>query len=413
MIKTPTFQLVFSVIAMVMIANLQYSWGLFTEPLKEAHSWSLTQIAFGFSVFINLQVWVQPLEGWFVDKLGPRPFITVAGILCGVGWSLMGRASSLPELYFYYGMAGIGAAFVYSSCIGSALKWFPDRRGFAAGIIAAGFGGGSAAFVPLIAYLIKNYNYQTAFIVTGIIQGVVISVVAQFLRHPGPDFKPVKAAPTAAALAKSRRNSESFTTPEMLQTPQFYILYFMFVAMATGGLFVTANSSSLVKSWGMTTAVLTTAVALNNVSNGVARIFWGWASDRLGRENTMAVTFFLQSACLISVVTLGRTSSVMFTITLILTYFTWGQIYSLFPSTNGDYFGSKNATSNYSFLYSAKGVASVIGAPVAAWLFGRLGSWDAVFYGSAILALLSGITALVLRTRPLPQKEVRSLASSA
>jgi len=404
LINTPRFQLVFSVIAMVMIANLQYSWGLFTEPLKEEHSWSLTQIAFAFSVFINLQVWVQPLEGWFVDKLGPRPFITVAGILCGVGWSLMGRANSLPELYFYYGMAGIGAAFVYSSCIGSALKWFPDRRGAAAGLIAAGFGGGSAAFVPLIAYLIRNYDYKTAFIVTGVIQGVIITIVAQFLRHPGPDFKSARPAPTAAASAKSRRNTDTFTTPQMLQTPHFYILYLMFVAMATGGLFVTANSSSLVKSWGMTTAVLTTAVALNNVSNGVARIFWGWVSDQIGRENTMVVTFFLQSGCLISVVRFGRTSSLVFTITLILTYFTWGQIYSLFPSTNGDYFGSKNATSNYSFLYSAKGVASIIGAPIAAWIYGIYQSWDVVFYGSAGLAFLSGCTALILRTRPLPQK---------
>jgi OFA family oxalate/formate antiporter-like MFS transporter len=240
--------------------------------------------------------------------------------------------------------------------------------------------------------------------VTGVIQGVVITVVAQFLRHPGPDFNKGKAAPTAAAAAKSRRNTEAFTTPQMLQTSHFYILYLMFVAMATGGLFVTANSSSLVKSWGMTTAVLTTVVALNNVSNGVARIFWGWVSDQIGRENTMVVTFFLQSACLISVVTFGRTSSLVFTVTMILTFFTWGQIYSLFPSTNGDYFGAKNATSNYSFLYSAKGVASIIGAPIAAWLFGILGSWDAVFYGSACLAFLSGCTALVLRKRPLPQK---------
>src|SRR6185295_13322347 len=190
---------------MVMIANLQYSWGLFTEPLKEAHSWSLTQIAFGFSVFINLQVWVQPLEGWFVDKLGPRPFITVAGILCGVGWSLMGRASSLPELYFYYGMAGIGAAFVYSGCVGSALKWFPNRRGFAAGIIAAGFGGGTALFIPLISYLIRVHTYRNAFLITGIVQGVVIAIVAQFLRNPAGGFIAPKS--TSASKSNARKNT--------------------------------------------------------------------------------------------------------------------------------------------------------------------------------------------------------------
>ncbi len=403
MINTPMVQLVFSVISMVMIANLQYSWGLFTEPLKGAHGWSQPEVAGAFAVFIVLQVWVQPLDGWIMDRLGPRPFITIAGILCGIGWTMMGYATSLTELYIYYGMAGVGAAFVYSGCIGSALKWFPTRRGFAAGIIAAGFGGGSALFVPMIGYFIQNYTYTTAFLITGIFQGIVIAVAAQFLRHPGKDFVPPK--PTAAASAtKSRRNTQTFSTPEMLKTPHFYILYFMFVAMSTGGLFVTANSGSLVSSWGLSTAVLTTAVALNNVANGVARIFWGWVSDRIGRENTMVVTFFLQSIFLVSVVTLGRTSPLLFTITLILTYFTWGQIFSVFPSTNGDYFGSKNATSNYAFLYSAKGVASIIGGPIAAWLFVRLGSWSAVFYISAVFALLSGMTALVLRTRPLPHK---------
>ena len=180
MINTPTFQLVFSVIAMVMIANLQYSWGLFTEPLKDAHSWSGPEIAGAFAVFINLQVWVQPLDGWLMDRLGPRPFITIAGILCGAGWTMMGYAKTLPELYIYYGMAGIGAAFVYSGCIGSALKWFPTRRGFAAGTIAAGFGGGSALFVPMIGYFIKNYTYTTAFVVTGIFQGIVIALWRSF-----------------------------------------------------------------------------------------------------------------------------------------------------------------------------------------------------------------------------------------
>ena len=401
--NTPWFQLVFSLIAMIMIANLQYAWTLFVEPMRDARAWQLSQIQGAFAFFILLQTWVQPLDGWFIDKIGPRRFITVAGILCGVGWSLMGYATTLPQLYFLYGTAGIGAAFVYSGCVGSALKWFPNRRGFASGIIAAGFGGGTFLFVPVIAYLIRDYSYQAAFLATGIFQGIVITVVAQFLRHPGPAFVAPAAASTASA-AKFRRNTENFTTAEMLRTPHFYILYFMFAAMATGGLFVTANSGSLVRSWGMTVAVLTTATALSPLANGASRIFWGWCSDRTGRENAMVVAFFLQALALVSVVTLGRTSGLMFTITLILTYFTWGEIYSLFPSTLGDYFGGKHATSNYGFLYTAKGVAAIIGGYLGAILFEQFGSWTAVFYGSAVLALLSGVTAIVLRTTPLPKK---------
>ena len=223
----------------------------------------------------------------------------------------------------------------------------------------------------------------------------------------GP-FVPLKPATIAARKRKrkSRKNTENFTTQEMLRSPHFYILYVMFVGMATGGLFVTANSGALVKSWGLTVAVLTTATALGPLANGGSRIFWGWLSDRTGRENTMAAAFFLQALALISVVTIGRTSGLMFTVTLILTFFTWGEIYSLFPSTLGDYFGSKHATSNYAFLYTAKGVAAIIGGYLAAILFEQFGSWTAVFYGSAVLAFLSSVTALALRTAPLPAKRV-------
>jgi OFA family oxalate/formate antiporter-like MFS transporter len=399
----PWFQLVASLISMIMIANLQYGWTLFVNPMRDAHAWQLSEIQGAFAFFILLQTWVQPLDGWFIDRIGPRRFITAAGVLCGIGWSAMGYATSLPQLYFFYGMAGIGAAFVYSGCIGSALKWFPNRRGFASGVIAAGFGGGTSLFVPIIAYLIRDYSYQAAFLATGIFQGVIITVVAQFLRHPGPDFiQPATAS--AASPTKSRRNTENFTTKEMLSTPHFYILYLMFVAMGTGGLFVTSNSGALVRSWGMTVAVLTTAAALSPLANGGSRLFWGWFSDRAGRENTMVIAFTLQAACLVSVVTAGRTSGVMFTITLILTYFTWGEIYSLFPSTLGDYFGSKYATSNYGFLYSGKGVAAIIGGYLGAKIFERFGSWDAVFYGSAVLALLSAATAFAMRTAPLPKR---------
>jgi MFS transporter, OFA family, oxalate/formate antiporter len=402
--KKPWTQLVFSLIAMVMIANLQYAWTLFVEPMREARGWQLSGIQFAFSLFILLQTWVQPLDGWFIDRFGPRFFITAAGVLCGLGWSSIGYATSLPQLYFFYALAGVGAAFVYSGSIGSALKWFPTRRGFAAGVIAAGFGGGTALFVPIISYLIANFDYRTAFLATGIVQGLAITIVAQFLRHPGPDFVAAKAPASSLSTAKSRRNTENFTTQEMLRTPHFYILYVMFVAMSTGGLFVTANSASVVRAWGMTTAVLTTAASLSPLANGASRISWGWVSDRLGRENTMVIAFVLQALSLLSVVTFGPTSGLLFTITLVLTYFTWGEIYSLFPSTLGDYFGSKFATSNYGFLYTAKGVAAIIGGYLAAVLFEQFGSWTAVFYASAVLALLSAIVAFFMRTVPLPKK---------
>jgi OFA family oxalate/formate antiporter-like MFS transporter len=409
--NTPGFQLIASLLAMTMISSLQYAWNLFSVPIREAHGWGRSEVAVAFSVFAFLQTFVQPLDGWFIDKLGPRGFITVAGILCGIGWSAMGYADTLPMLYVTYGIAGIGAAFVYSGAIGSALKWYPTRRGFASGVIAAGFGGGTALFALVISYLIRNYGYPTAFLYTGILQGAVIAFTAQFLRHPGPDFKPAKTA-AAVVSTKSRRNTDHFAPGEMLRSPQFYVLYLMFVAMATGGLFVTSNAGEIVESWGMSVALLTTVNFINPLANAASRIFWGWYSDRKGREATMVLAFVLQAICLVAVVAFGQGSPLMFVIALALVFFTWGEIFSLFPSTSGDYFGSKNATSNYGFLYTAKGVAAFIGPFLGALIYEQLGSWAAVFYGSAVLALLSALGAFILRRRPLPVRVASpSLAS--
>jgi MFS transporter, OFA family, oxalate/formate antiporter len=408
--KRPGFQLAASLIAMVMIANLQYAWTLFVGPIRAAHGWQQSEVQRAFALFILLQTFVQPLDGWLMDRLGPRLLITVAGILCGLGWSGMGYASTLTQLHVYYALAGVGAAFVYSGCIGSALKWYPHRRGFASGWIAAGFGSGSALFNLVIEkYLIPTYGYQGAFLWSGLVQGVIITLVAQFLRHPDSSFAQPPAA-AQAVTAKSRRNPETFNTREMLLRPQFYILYAMFVTVATGGLYLTANQKDIANAWGLS-AVVSTIIVAGPLANGASRIFWGWFSDRAGRENTMVIAFLLQAVCLVCVATLGRSSGTLFTIALVLTFFTWGEIYSLFPSTLGDYFGSKYATSNYAFLYTAKGVAAYLGPYLGTRLVEQTGSWESVFYASAVLAMLGGLTALVLRWRPLPKRlaaQVRS-----
>jgi OFA family oxalate/formate antiporter-like MFS transporter len=334
---------------------------------------------------------VQPLDGWLIDHLGPRWFITAAGLLCGLGWAGMAYATSLPMLYVLYCLAGTGAAFVYSGSIGSALKWFKEKRGLAAGIMAAGFGGGTALFIPVISSIIASSGYQQAFIATGLLQGLVITVVAQFLRHPPAE--PAAAAGTKAAAAAKHH----YTTLEVLRTPRFYQLYLMFVLMATGGLLVTANAAPMARTFGLSAIALTWAATLSPIANGTARVFWGWVSDKLGRENTMILTFVLQAIALFLVMAVGRTSAVMFSTTLVLVYFTWGQIYSLFPATSGDYFGTKHATSNYAVLYTAKGTASIIGSWVGTMFFEATGSWAGPFYGSAAMALVAAALAVHLK----------------
>jgi OFA family oxalate/formate antiporter-like MFS transporter len=402
-------QLGAALVAMIMIANLQYSWTLFVKPIQAATGWKLSEISLAFTLFILFQTWVQPLDGWLIDWLGPRLFITIAGVLCGVGWAAMGSAHTLPTFYGSYILAGVGAALVYSGSIGSALKWFRDRRGLAAGIIAAGFGGGTALFIPVIGYLLRTQGYSRTFLWTGIFQGAVIIVVAQFLRHPPADAPQAAAAKSGSATG--RRTTEHFTTFEMLRTPHFYALYAMFLLMATGGLLVTAQAGPVAQSWGISGAVLLLATTLNPIANGLSRISWGWVSDRFGRENTMIVAFSLQAVCLLLVLTLGRLSPAFFVVTLVLVFFTWGEVFSLFPSISGDYFGTRHATSNYGWLYSAKGVSSILGGVVAALLYERFGSWSACFYGSAALALVAALMAVGLRSLPLPVKRPAQLSS--
>ena len=402
------FQLGASLIAMVMIANLQYAWTLFVNPMRQDNGWTLADVQWAFTLFILCQTWVQPLDGWLIDRLGPRWFITAAGILCGLGWAGMGYASSLPALYALYALAGTGAAFVYSGCIGSALKWFQDRRGFASGIIAAGFGGGTALFIPIIASIIENDGYRAAFIWTGVGQGLVIFIVAQFLRHPA---QPARSAAPVRGVA--RAGQRQFTTAEMVRTPHFYVLYAMFVMMAIGGLMVTAQAGPMAQSFGLAASALTLAATVSPLANAASRIFWGWASDRIGRESAMIIAFVLQAISLLLVLGVGHLSAAWFAFTLVLVYFTWGEIYSLFPSMLGDYFGTRHATSNYGVLYTAKGAASIVGGGLAALLFERFGTWSAAFYGSAALALIAAIMAVGLRAAGSPAKRLGTVATAA
>jgi OFA family oxalate/formate antiporter-like MFS transporter len=383
-------QLSASLVAMIMIANLQYAWTLFVRPIQHATGWKLSDVQWGFTLFILCQTWVQPFEGWLIDRLGQRRFITIAGVLCGVGWASLGWARTLPELYALYATAGVGASLVYGASMGSALKWFREQRGLASGIMAAGFASGTSLFIPVIARTIAADGYQAAFLRTGVFQGVIIVIVAQFLRMP-----PREAA-TKAAKVGARIGAHQFTTGEMLASGHFYLLFVMFLLMGIGGLLVTAQVGPIATTWGFSSATLVLAATLSPLANGGGRIFWGLVSDRLGRERTMLIAFTLQAVCLWLVVSVGRTSPTWFIGTLLATYFTWGEIYALFPAALADYFGTRHATSNNCVLYTSKGVASILAGGLAAKLFETYGTWTPAFAASALMALTSAVLAIGL-----------------
>jgi len=389
-----------AVVAMMMAGNSQYAWTLFRQPISAATGWKLSEVQLGFTLFIALGTWAMPLSGILIDRIGPRAFIMFSGVLCGVGWGWMGYSHTLPEFYLLYSIAGFGGAFVYCGAIAMALKWFPDKRGLASGLAAAGYGSGATFFNPLFAYLIHTVDFRITLLYTGIAQGFVILIAGLLLQNPPPGSVP---APVAAK-PKVRRHNEEFKPGEMLRTPQFYVLYAMMLMVGIGGLMATANLADVARSFKVGAAALTIALSLNPAANGAGRVFWGWVSDHMGRERTMFVGFFLQAVFLTAVAALGRSGDVWFVLSMAFVYFTWGELYVLFPAALTDMFGARNSATNYSILYSTKGLASIPAAWLAAELFEKTGSWNYAFYGSAVLALCSALGAIGLRKMPLPKK---------
>jgi len=391
---------------MILIGNLQYSWTLFVKPMCLATGWKFSQVQWGFTFFIALGTWAMPLSGWLIDRLGPRAFIALAGVLCGAGWAGMAYAGHLTTFYALYSIAGLGVAFAYCGSMAIALKWFPDKRGLAAGLITAGFGSGAAVFNPIFAQMIRSTNYRDTLLYTGVAQGLLILVACVFLQDP-----PKGAVPVATpAKPRVRRHSEEFTGWEMLKAPQFYLLYMMMLMMGIGGLMATAQVAPVAGSFGVSATALAVALSLNPLANGGGRIFWGWISDHVGRERTMFGAFLLQALFLMSVVAVGRRGERWFVLAMVLVFFTWGELYVLFPAVLTDLFGARHAATNYSILYSTKGVASILAGGLAAQLFERTGSWNYAFYGSAVLALAAALGSIGLLRMPLPKKR-RGLAA--
>jgi OFA family oxalate/formate antiporter-like MFS transporter len=398
-------------VGMIMIGNLQYAWTLFAQPMVKAHSqqhWTLSDVSWGFGLFIAAGTWTMPLLASFIDKTGPRILMAFSGVLCAVGWGSLGHVDSLTSFYALYALAGIGVACVYACGVATAVKWFPDRRGIASGIITAGYGMGAAAFNPLFQQLISKIGYSDTFLWTGISHGALIVLSGLVLVNPPANYK----VAAAAVKPKVRHHNLEFNSWEMLRTPQFYFLFIAMLSIGIGGLMVTAQLKPVATDFKVGAGALTVALVLTPLANGSSRILWGWASDYLGREWTMFTAFLLQAIFLLAATTLGRTGDVMFVVLMVLVFLTWGELYVLFPAALADFYGSKNSAQNYSFLYSAKGFASLLGSGIAATLFEKTGTWDYAFYGSAALALLSAIMALFVRRIPLPQKSVQREALS-
>ena len=391
-------QLVFGIVCMVMIANLQYGWTLFVNPIDQKYHWGRAAIQVAFTIFVLAETWLVPFEGYLIDKFGPKIMVCGSGALVAIAWVINSMADSLFLLYVGAAIGGIGAGVIYGASVGNALKWFPDRRGLAAGLTAAGFGAGSALTVIPIANMIQSSGYQAAFLWFGLGQGIVVMLVGLMLRAPQASEV---SAPAAPAVLQTKRD---FGPAEVLRTPVFWVMYVMFVAVGAGGLMAIAQLAPIATDYkiagipvsilGLTLPALTFALTIDRVLNGICRPFFGWVSDHIGRENTMFIAFFLEGVGIYALLYVAN-NPVLFVILSGVVFFAWGEIYSLFPATCTDIYGRKFATTNYGMLYTAKGTASLL-VPLANVLTSATGSWHAVFYVAAILNIAAAIMALLV-----------------
>ncbi len=375
-------------------------WTLFTGPLQKTTGALLSDVQWTITIVIVLQTWLAPLQGWLVDRFGPKLLIGTGALLSGLGWVGAAQVTTLQGLYLTYGlMCGIGTGIVYIGVVGLMVKWFPERRGFAAGVAASGYGFGAILTTFPINVMISSSGYRQTLVVFGSLFAAVGLFAALFLRAPGD-----MAITGGDAESHETRDVRSFTPGQMLKTRIFWLMFLMMAMMSTGGLMVITQFKSFaqffgidgnttVTIFGIVMTAIPAALTFDRITNGLTRPFFGWVSDKIGRENTMAIAFILEGAA-IALMLHYRSDPFMLVVLSGLVFFGWGEIFSLFPATLTDTFGPEHGTTNYGFLYMAQGVGSILGAPVAAMIFEKSGSWMPVFATIIVMDVLAGLLAL-------------------
>jgi OFA family oxalate/formate antiporter-like MFS transporter len=386
-------QLALMVACTVMLSNMQYGWTLFVNPMQQENHWDRTSIQLAFSILIMLNTWLAPLEGIFVDRYGPRPVVTLGGLCAAAAWVINSYAQSLGWLYAGAVVGGIAMGCVFGTCIGTALKWFPDRRGLATGLIAMGYGLGAAASVIPLAGMIQSSGYRRAFLVFGLIQGLSLFAMGLFL------LKPVVRTPGTTTGARAAQVDIDPT--KTLRTAVFWTIYLVYLMIGFGGMVMTAQlgplaldlgvAKQVVAILGISIPVLTLAASLDNIANGITRPLCGFLSDRIGRENTMLLVFTAEGVSFAGMIVFGR-HPLAFVLFAALIFLFWGEIFTIFPAICGDTFGARHAAANNGLLYTAKGVSS-LAVPVANLLVAATGTWTSVLLAACLSSVAAGFAA--------------------
>ncbi|MCW2242605.1 oxalate/formate MFS antiporter [Azospirillum canadense] len=411
--KVRWMQIVAGIVCMVASANIQYAWTLFVPEIQATHGWTRASIQTAFTIFVVVQTWLTPIEGYFIDRYGPRVIVAFGGLMTGLAWVVNSYAGSLSLLYVGSAIGGIGVGCVYATCVNNALKWFPDKRGLAVGLTAGGYGAGSALTILPIASMIHASGYQSTFFFFGLLQGTIIFIAAWFLRTPAKEEVKL-----SNKVAQSRRD---YTLSEALRTPVFWVMQLMFICTVTGGLMAVAQLGVIahdlgvketpVSVLGITMAALPFALMLDRIMNGISRPLFGFVSDHIGREATMFIAFTLEGLGIIMLSRFGH-DPMMFLILSGMVFLAWGEVYSLFSATSADTFGTKHAGKIYGVLYCAKGVAALL-VPLGNLLMEATGTWATVLYVTATMDLIAAFCAIAVLKPMLKRHHARNEAEAA
>jgi OFA family oxalate/formate antiporter-like MFS transporter len=397
--STRWYQLILGLIAMMAISSPQYVWALFTGPLREKFNAPLAEIQVTFSLLIMLQTFLSPAQGYLVDRFGPRVLLSLGAALTGLSWVLAANVTSVLGLYMTYGvLGGIGTGIIYVGVVGMMVQWFPDKRGLAAGLVAAGYGFGAILTTFPISNSLNGSGLSHTLTMYGIVFGIVGVLAALGMRRPDKNVPHVAVDAQAHGLVQETRD---YGPREMLRSPIFWLMFVMMTMMSTSGLMVISQMGAFAKDFGVKDALvfglaaLPLALTIDRFTNGLTRPFFGWVSDKIGRENTMLIAFGLEGIAM-TVWLLFAHHPLTFVLLSGVVFFGWGEIFSLFPSTLTDTFGTKNATTNYGFLYMAQGVGSVLGGPLAAELHEITASWNVVFGVVIVMNFLTAFLAIAV-----------------
>jgi MFS transporter, OFA family, oxalate/formate antiporter len=378
-----------------------YAWSVFVAPLEKEFGWKRADTSLIISIAIFVFAISFVLAGRLQDKKGPFWISVIGGVLVSIGFFLSAWTTTLGWIFFAFGvLGGIGNGFGYATPIPVMAKWFPDKRGLAVGLAVAGYGGGSAIFGPLAGnWLIPTYGWRITFQVLGVIFLVMTLVGAFLLKNPPAGYRPPGWSPAPAA--KAAATTHEFTAGETLKTPAFYFMWIAYCLGTIAGFMAISQLVPYAKSVGLA-ALGTTAIVVGAFGNASGRILSGWMSDAMGRLNVLRLMIAISAVAMPLLYLAGGNAAMLFVMVFVI-YWCYGTQLSVNASTTSDFWGTKNAGINYGLLFTAWGVAGLIGPRIAGTLFDKYQNYQAAFYWAAGLAVVALLAELLARRPTVPE----------